>query len=194
MVERALAAFHHRHPGVEIAIRDTGSRHMAEQVRDGELDVAFVGLGPGQLPADLEHRVLADEPLVLALPRDHPGTDLAALSVVSAFVEMRAESGLRHQVDALFARAGLTRRVAFELATSEAVTRFVALGFGPAVVPRSAAAARPGDVAALDIPDPQARHPVVLVHRSPEPSAPSARAFLRLLGEFEQRQVTAPRS
>ena len=60
---------------------------------------------------------------------------------------MRAESGLRHQVDAAFARAGVTRRIAFELTTSDAVVRFVALGFGPALVPRSAAAARPDDVA-----------------------------------------------
>ena len=60
VVERTLVAFHQRHPAVEISIRDTGSRHMAEQVRAGELDIAFV--------------------------------------------EMRAESGLRQQVDAVFAR------------------------------------------------------------------------------------------
>ena len=71
VVERTLAAFHHRHPAVEIAIRDTGSRHMAEQVRAGELDMAFVGLFADQLPADLTHRILTDEPLVAALPRGH---------------------------------------------------------------------------------------------------------------------------
>ncbi|MGE0299021.1 LysR family transcriptional regulator [Pseudonocardia sp.] len=195
VVERALAAFHHRHPGVEIAIRDTGSRHMAGQVRDGELDVAFVGLHPGQLPAGLTHRVLADEPLVLAVPHGHPDSGLADLATRSAFVEMRAESGLRRQVDAVFARAGLTRRIAFELATSDAVARFVAHGFGPAVVPRSAVEARPGDVSALDLADPDARHPIVLVHRGPAPSAPGARAFLAVLDEFEARApVRAPRS
>jgi len=81
VVERTLAAFHQRHPAVEIAIRDTGSRNMAEQVRAGQL-------------------------------------------------EMRPESGLRCQVDAVFARAGVSRRIAFELSTSDAVVRFVALGFG----------------------------------------------------------------
>jgi len=188
VVERTLAAFHHRHPRVEIAIRDTGSRHMAEQVRAGELDMAFVGLFGDQLPGDLAHRVLTDEPLVVALPPGDPATgapaDLAALAAESAFVEMRAESGLRRQVDAVFARAGVTRRVAFELATSDAVVRFVALGFGPAVVPRSAVAAQPADVAVLELSDPAARHPISLVHRHPEPSAPSARAFLALLAGF----------
>jgi DNA-binding transcriptional LysR family regulator len=185
VVERTLAAFHHRHPAVEIVIRDTGSRRMAEQVRAGELDMAFVGLSADQLPADLAHRLLTDEPLVAAVPRDHPlagaPTDLAALAADSGFIEMRAESGLRSQVDAAFARAGVTRRVAFELSTSEAVVRFVALGFGPAVVPRSAAVARGEEVAVSELADPRARYPIGLVHRHPEPSAPSARAFLGLL-------------
>jgi DNA-binding transcriptional LysR family regulator len=181
LVERALAAFHHRYPGVDILITDTGSRHMADQVRAGDLDLAFVGLFADQVPADLAHRVLADEPLVAVVPGDaHPGTDLADLAEALSFVEMRAESGLRQQVDAAFARAGVARRIAFELATSDAVVRFVGLGFGAAVVPRSAAAGA-HDVAVLELADPAARHPISLVHRRPEPSAPSARAFLRLL-------------
>ena len=97
---------------------------------------------------------------------------------------MRAESGLRQQVDAAFARAGVARRVAFELATSDAVVRFVGLGFGAAVVPRSATAGERGEVGGvtvLELADPAARHPISLVHRRPEPTAPSARAFLRLL-------------
>jgi DNA-binding transcriptional LysR family regulator len=153
-------------------------------VRAGELDLAFVGLFAEQLPADLAHRTLTDEPLAVAVLGADPGTtpaDLGALAAEHAFVEMRAESGLRQQVDAVFARAGVSRRIAFELGTSDAVVRFVGLGFGPAVVPRSAAAARPHDVAVLPLADPAARHPIGLVHRQPEPAAPAARAFLTIL-------------
>ncbi len=186
LVERALAAFHHRHPGVDIVITDTGSRQMADEVRAGDLDLAFVGLFADQVPADLTHRVLADEPLVAVVPGEaHAGADLAELAGTLPFVEMRAESGLRQQVDAAFARAGVARRVAFELATSDAVVRFVGLGFGAAVVPRSATAGERGEaggVTVLELADPAARHPISLVHRRPEPTAPSARAFLRLLG------------
>jgi DNA-binding transcriptional LysR family regulator len=185
VVERTLAVFHHRHPSVEIAVSDTGSRRMADQVRAGELDIAFVGLFADQVPGDLVHRILTDEPLVAVLSRGHPlakaPADLADLAAESAFVEMRPESGLRHQVDAAFARTGVTRHIAFELSTSDAVVRFVALGFGAAVVPRSAAAAPPENVAVLELADPAARHPIALVHRHPAPSAPSARALLTLL-------------
>src|SRR6185369_11074854 len=49
--------------------------------------------------ADLAHRVLTDEPLVVAVPLGQAaGADLAALAAQSAFVEMRPESGLRCQV------------------------------------------------------------------------------------------------
>jgi DNA-binding transcriptional LysR family regulator len=187
VVESSLMAFHERHPGVEIAVQDTGSRHMAEQVRSGDLDLAFVGLFADQSPAGLVHSVLTDEPLVAVVARHHPlagrrTIDLGELAGVSPFIEMRAESGLRLQVEAAFERAGVTRTVAFELGSSDSVVRFAGLGFGAALVPASAAATVPG-VSVLPLPDPLARHPISLVHRAPEPSAPSARAFLALLLE-----------
>jgi DNA-binding transcriptional LysR family regulator len=184
-VEQALATFHRRHPGVQIAIEDTGSRAMAEQVRAGTLDLAFVGLFAEQVPAGLVHHTLAVEPLVAVVPRDHPLAGSAEVGVdalvgAGAFVEMRAESGLRVQVDAALARAGAARTAAFALDTSEAVVRYVGLGLGVAIVPRSAAAGHE-EVAVLRLDDAAARHPVGLVHRDPEPSAPAARAFLALL-------------
>ncbi|HEY4990721.1 MAG TPA: LysR substrate-binding domain-containing protein, partial [Nakamurella sp.] len=165
MVEQALAAFHRGHPGVEITMADPGSGLMAEQIRSGAMDLAFVGLFADQVPADLVHRVLAVEPLVAVVGPDHPFTgrtvavDLAELAGFGAFVEMRGESGVRRQVDAAFSRARVTRTVAFELSTSDAVVRFVGLGFGAAVVPRSAVGSRP-DVTTLPLRDDLARHPV----------------------------------
>ena len=99
---------------------------MAEQVRAGDLDLAFVGLFADQSPAGLVHAVLTDEPLVAVVARGHPlagrrTIDLHELAEVSPFIEMRAESGLRLQVDAAFDRAGVTRTVAFELGTSDSV-------------------------------------------------------------------------
>jgi DNA-binding transcriptional LysR family regulator len=184
-VEHALIAFHERHPGVEIAVQDSGSRHMAEQVQAGRLDLAFVGLFADQAPTGLVHRVLTDEPLVAVVARDHPlagrtTVDLAVLAEAGPFIDMRAESGLRLQVDAAFERAGVTRRVAFELSTSEAVVRYASLGFGVAVVPASAAGTAPG-VGVLPLGDPDARHPISLVHEAPEPSAPSARVLVDLV-------------
>ncbi len=184
-VEQALLAFHRRHPAVEIAVQDPGSRAMAEQVRTGGLDVAVVGLSAAQVPAGVVHHLLADEPLVAVVAR---GSALAGrgsvaldrLAAAGPFVEMPVESGVRLQVDAAFARAGVERAVAFELGTSEALVRFAGLGFGTALVPASAVDAG-ADVVVLPVEDPHARHPVGLVHLAPAPPAPAARAFVDLL-------------
>ena len=93
---------------------------------------------------------------------------------------MRPESGLRLQVEATFERAGVRRAVAFELGTSDSVVRFVRLGFGAALVTASTASPATG-VRVLRLSDPAARHSISVVHRRPEPSTPSARAFLALL-------------
>jgi DNA-binding transcriptional LysR family regulator len=189
VVERSLLAFHGRHPGVEIAVQDTGSRHMADQVQSGELDLAFVGLFADQVPAGLAHSVLAEEPLVAVVARGHPlagrrTVDVRDLAAAGPFVDMRPESGLRLQVDAAFVRAGVARTVVFELSTSESVVRFVGLGFGAALVPPSAIGAT-SEVVELALSDGDAKHPIALVHQAPQPSAPSARAFLELLRESQ---------
>lgn len=62
------------------------------------------------------------------------------------------------------------------------MVRFVELGFGAAVVPRSAVTGHAGEPGPRELSDPAARHPVTLVHRRPAPSGPAARAFLALLG------------
>jgi DNA-binding transcriptional LysR family regulator len=186
-VESVLLEFHTRYPGVEIAVQDTGSRHMADQVLAGELDLAVVGLFAAQSPAGLAHRLLVEEPLVAVVPRDsplagRPTIGLAELAAAGPFIEMRAESGLRRQVDAAFERAGVVRTVAFELGTSESVVRFAGLGFGAALVPASATATATG-VTVLPLGDRDARHPLSLVHPTSGPSTPSARAFIALLLE-----------
>jgi DNA-binding transcriptional LysR family regulator len=188
-VEQTLLEFHRQHPAVEITVHDTGSRHTADQVRSGDLDLAFVGLAAGQVPDGVVHRLIADEALVAVVDRASPlagrsRVTLAEVAAAGPLIEMRAESGLRLQVDAAFERAGVLRTVAFELATSDAVVRFAGLGFGAALVPASAAAGA-SDVVVLPLDDPGARHPIGLVHRSPAPSAPSARAFLTLLGAVQ---------
>ena len=139
--------FHHRHPGVEIAIRTPGAGTWPSRCAPASWTSRSSACSPTSCrptsctACSPTSRWSPSSPAATRWPA--APADLAELAADSPFVEMRAESGLRHQVDAAFARAGVARRIAFELGTSDAVVRFVGLGFGPAVVPRSAAAARP---------------------------------------------------
>ncbi|OHV39793.1 hypothetical protein BBK14_32760 [Parafrankia soli] len=189
-IEATVADFHRRHPGVEIAISDNGSVIMAEQVRTGELDLAFVGLFADQIPDGLAHRLLATEPLVAVVGRTHPlfgrtCVRLPELAEDTRFIELRVGSGLRLQVDAAFTRAGITTRsVAFELTNLDDIIRVAALDLGAAIVTASAArkaSESSGNIGVLRLDDHAAQHPVSLIHRKPAPSAPSARAFLATL-------------
>ena len=116
--------------------RTPGSRHMADQVRGGKLDVAFIGLFADQVPDDLVHRVLAVEPLVAIVPQDHPLADRGR-SASPNWPGRRRSSRCARSPGSHPGRRGVRpggrlRRIAFDLDTSEAVVRYVGLGLGVA--------------------------------------------------------------
>ena len=74
LIPRAVSRFRDQRPGVEIALREGGSRSQLRRVSSGSADLAVVGVLPGsRLPRDrsirLEH--VADDPLLLAVGRGH---------------------------------------------------------------------------------------------------------------------------
>lgn len=184
-VDDALAAFHEAHPAVEIRIHDPGSHGIVAGLRVGELDLGLIGLYAHEVPGELAHHLITDHELVAVVHRRHPLADretvtLAELAAHGPAVELRSASGLRHYVDGAFARLGITRQVAFEVATTDESIRYAALGMGFAFVPTSTL--EPGQVrhpvAALRVTDVDLRHPVALVHRRPAPTSPAARALI----------------
>ena len=192
VVERALVAFHDGIPAVEIAIQDTGSRHMAEQVRGGRAGrrVRRAVRRPGARPTSSTGS-LADEPLVAVVARGHPlagrPADLADAGRATRRSSRCGPSpGCASRSTPRSRGPGVAPAIAFELARPTAVVRFVGLGFGAAA---RAARRRPRRRRrrVLRCPIRAARHPISLVHRLPEPSAPSARAFLALLAAAAHR-------
>jgi LysR family transcriptional activator of glutamate synthase operon len=121
-------------------------RFLLTQVRDELLSPALDG-GRADLeigtrrPADpaLESRLVAVEPLRVAVPRDHvlaarPGIDLAEVSD-EPFVALRPSSALRRLSDELCEEAGFRPDVVFEGDDLSTVRGFVAAGLGVAIVP-----------------------------------------------------------
>jgi DNA-binding transcriptional LysR family regulator len=106
--------------------------------RDGEQADLEIGT---RRPADpgVASRLVAVEPLRVALPRDHelaawPGIELAELAP-EPFVALRPGSALRRQGDELCAAAGFRPDVVFEGDDLSTVRGFVAAGLGVAIVP-----------------------------------------------------------
>ncbi len=128
-----------RHPQVRITLRAGSSEQLVEQVRDGRLDAAFLGVQPGFRPQGVRDKELAHGRHVTVLAPDHPlatepEVDLRLLAD-EAFVDFAEGSAARAQSDEAFAAAGLRREVAFEVSGVELMLRMVRHGLGIALLP-----------------------------------------------------------
>ena len=144
-----LSAFHERYPLVDVQVTTspTGSAGLADDVRQGRVDVALVGLPATDL-SGLETRELAKIPFVVLVPTTHPLAGRAGIRLAELaderFVDMLRGFGNRTTVDRVFENAGKPRRVHVELHDLTTVPAYVRAGLGVAVVPRLDSADEPG--------------------------------------------------
>lgn len=177
-----LAGFHRKHPGIEITLTEAPSDQLLGSLRVGELDFAVVGLGPKPIVSGIETRVLAAEPLAVAVSPGHPLAGRGAVTFAAlhdhALISLPPGTGLRSHIDAAFAGLGLRPRIAFEAGDPRLLLRLAVQGLGAAVLPASAVDAAPETLRVLDLSQPRVQGRIALAWRSGRPSGPAARAFL----------------
>ena len=147
-----FAAFRAQHPLVRLRLisSPSGSTGLADDLRRGRIDLAFMGLPPAELP-DLETVELRRSPFVALLPTDHPLAADARVDLERVATEpwIDAPPGFGHRVliEREFIRAGITRDVETEVSAVGDIPAFVAAGFGVSLVPEVLAVPTPGVVA-----------------------------------------------
>jgi DNA-binding transcriptional LysR family regulator len=152
-VPRLLARFRAEHPGVDVHVSHVGgSVLMADEVRVGRLDLAFLSL-PERRPSGLTLTRISREQMQLACPKDHPlaaraEVDLAALAD-EPFAEFPEGWGTRIATDRAFAAAGVRRTIVYEVNDVASVVEFVSNGLAVAVMAPSVASGE--DVALVPI-------------------------------------------
>ena len=150
-VPRLLARFRAEHPGVEVHVSHVGgSVLMADQVRAGRLDLAFVSL-PERRPSGLTLTRISREQMQIACPKGHPlatraEVDLEALAD-EPFIEFPEGWGTRMATDRAFAAAGARRTIVYEVNDVASVIEFIANGLAVALIAPSLLIA--GDEVAL---------------------------------------------
>jgi DNA-binding transcriptional LysR family regulator len=182
----ALRAFHRLYPTVDVHLREDGSVTMLRALSDGDLDLGLLTLPPGGLPAGVKARTVLEEPLVALVPAGHPAAGTAPVDLADltdgAFVEFKPGSGLRAHVDHVVARAGLRRRIAFEVTQVDTLGHLVAQGLGVALLFRSAAIRLPDPgVVVLPLADTTIRSTFALVRSSRRSRLPAVDALHRHL-------------
>ncbi|WP_063006482.1 LysR family transcriptional regulator [Nocardia salmonicida] len=130
-----LAQFHTRAPRIRLHLVQAHGEALAEQVRDGRLDLAVM-IPP---PSDLPTVDLGRQRIDLHVSRTHPlakrtHIDLAELAE-EAFIANPPSYQLRTLLDTWCAAVGFTPRVVFEITEFETLRALVALGQGVALLP-----------------------------------------------------------
>lgn len=188
LVPNALTRFTAKHPDVTISLVEGLTPAHLNRLRAGDLDLALTTNYPGR-PLDengVEFAALLDDPLLVAVPRDHW---LAGRKRVR-LADLAGESwvaGSREVSDTLLAaclRSGFQPRIDFVVAEWMAKLGMVAAGVGITLVSSLAAAAVRADVALVALHKDDTPLRTVYI-ATPEGIAPPAtvQSFLRMLRE-----------
>lgn len=130
-----LGELHARHPQVRVQLRAAraGTTGLARQLRDGDLDIAFL-VFTGTPPPDLRTRLVAAAPLQLVVPANHPLASCGAVTLADlaglSFVDAPPGYGTRIVIDNAFAAAGVERTVALEVADLGTAAAYIRNGLG----------------------------------------------------------------
>lgn len=178
-VPAALHAFHQRYPHVRIGLRVGASEELVDLVKEGVLEIAFLGLPVTARPDGVGGRLLAQDRLVAVVAPGHPlageaAVDLARLSS-EAFVDKPAGTAGRVQSDQAFAAAGVRREVAFEVTDAGFMTRLIQQNLGIALLPSRYTRHLTG-VVTVPVTDAPTRSEHIIWSRSTR--TPAATAFL----------------
>jgi DNA-binding transcriptional LysR family regulator len=141
----AIAGFSASHPGVEVTLAEGEPEEIAPRLRAGEFDLVLLFEFPGvgeKLGAGMRRFELLDDPLHLALRKDHPLARHKELRLEDlseeSWVQTSASSPCaRHVVRSCHA-AGFEPSVSFESDDYQTVQGLVAAGVGVALIPQLA--------------------------------------------------------
>jgi DNA-binding transcriptional LysR family regulator len=177
----ALAAFHRDYPLVDVSLRTGSPDHLADQVANGVLDTALLGVTGHPLPPAVVAAAYGVEPLIALVASDHPLALRTRITLNALrdqpLVTLARGSGLRTVLEAACAKAGFNPLIRAETDNISLLIDLAARRLGVAVVPKTGAEPLGGDLVTLALHRPKlARHTLMAWHRH-RPTR-SALAFL----------------
>ena len=154
-VPKLLGGFCAAHPGIEVAMVVGNREKLLQRLAGNEDDLYIMGQPPEQTNVISEE--LADNPLVLVAPPEHPLVGQRGIApkklAHEPFILREPGSGTRLTAEKFFASQGLVLRNRLEVGSNEAIKQTVAGGLGLAVLSIHTVAAELalGELAQLDV-------------------------------------------
>jgi DNA-binding transcriptional LysR family regulator len=185
----ALREMRQHHPGIELRLDEDHAAAVTDAVAAGRLHAGLIR-APVAQPPGMQFETLLREPLMFALPADHPlagrppgqPVPLRALQGEPLILVRRPGApGLYANLLELCAQAGVQPRIVAEVERMMTNLNLVAAGAGLSVVPASMCGHHAGAVAYRPLPaSVRLDAPLTLVTRSADPS-PLTRLFTERL-------------
>jgi DNA-binding transcriptional LysR family regulator len=185
----AIASFRAVYPDVELTLAEGEPEEIVPRLRAGELDLALLFEFDDEepLPEDLACAPLLQDPMYLALPRDHRLAGKAKLRLSElqgeAWVQTSSSSPCARHVVRCCHAAGFEPTVSFESDDYQTVQGLVAAGVGVALIPQLALSVVREDIVIRALsPAPPVRQ---VIAAAPEGArlVPAAPAMLGVLGQ-----------
>jgi DNA-binding transcriptional LysR family regulator len=135
----AIAAFREQHPAVELSMTLAEPEDSVPLLRSGDLDLAVV-FDTAAVPVDasIDRRHLLEDPMYLALPRDHPLAHRRRVRIEDlageAWVAGSPGCECNRLLERTCAAAGYEPRIAFQTDDYTAMQGFVAAGVGVSLI------------------------------------------------------------
>ena len=182
-----MAAFHRRHPGIELALSLDTSERIVQRIVALDDDIGLVG-------AEQKHPALARtpfrlDPLVVIVAPRHPWARRRTVSVrelaEAPLIVREAVSTTRRFIETRLGAAARRLRVAMELGSNGAIKHAVESGLGLAVISRYACALEvsSGRLVELHVRGFPIRRDWHIVHLRKRKLPASVRAFIEFLQE-----------
>ena len=195
----AIAGFRRRHPDVALALAEGEPEDIAPRMRAGEFDLALLFEFPGERErhgARFRTQLLLEDPMLIALPAEHPLAGKRALSLADLrdedWVQTSATSPCARFVVRACLAAGFEPKVSFESDDYETVQGLVAAGVGVALIPQLALThVHPGIVVRELAPRSPARR-VVAATIAAAGVAPAAGTMIEILADVAKRYTGDP--
>ena len=182
MLPAVLAAFHTRHPGLELSVFEAGSQDLVRRLEEGEIDLAIV-----ILPVDrpwVATTPLTEEELVLAVSADHPLADRRSIRVAELegvpLVMFKDGYDLREATIDACRRAGFAPVLAVQGLEMDGALALATAGVAGAVVPESVVAPD-GPLRSVRFQRGALKRKIGLASRRDRPLSPAAEAFVAAL-------------
>jgi len=183
-ISSVIAEFHCRHPGVEVVVHEQSSEELAELLRLGEIEVAFLSVTERIESRGLALRRLVSERLVVVVPPCHPlaGEREVAIGQLAGdeFVSYRRGARLRELLEDAAEQEGFSPKIMLESNESRRILRLVSRGMGVALLPESDAHSATEDVVVLGLRGRQLTRDITLAWLEGRRLAPAASEFLSL--------------